>query len=241
MLQFHPVYDRNVLTIDIGGGSTEFVIGFRSEVKLGVSLKLGHVSLTQKFVKSNAIDAMREYVRNVVRESGLIEKVMKEKIDVVVGSSGSIRMIEKAIFMGYSNDLVNEIGLLEGYRRDWKFTKRELSGLVDKLLCEKEGEGDVRKGFFKTRSGFIVAAVILLEEIFGMLGIEEMEVSGYALGEGVIAEKLAEVFDGFDLNVNARWRSVLRLASRFNNKKRMTSAASCASIAQVYLLICLIS
>ncbi|KAJ9557381.1 hypothetical protein OSB04_011995 [Centaurea solstitialis] len=59
-----------------------------------------------------------------------------------------------------------------------------------------------------------------------------MEVSGYALGEGVIAEKLAEVYDGFDLNANARWRSVLRLASRFNNKKRMTSAASCASIAQ---------
>ncbi|XP_071697260.1 uncharacterized protein [Rutidosis leptorrhynchoides] len=230
VLQFHPFYDRTVLNVDIGGGSTEFVIGFRGEVKLGVSLKLGHVSLTQKFVKINEIDAMREYIRDVVRSSGLIEKVLEERIDVVVGSSGSIRMIEKAIFMGYCNDLVNEIGLLEGFRRDWKFSKGELSELVEKLLCEEEGE--VRKGFFKTRSGFIVAAVILLEEIFGLLGIEEMEVSGYALGEGVIAEKLAEVFDGFDLNANARWRSVLRLASRFNNKKRMTCAASCASNAQ---------
>nr|XP_043618622.1 exopolyphosphatase [Erigeron canadensis] len=237
MLQFHPYYDYNVLNIDIGGGSTEFVVGSNGVVKFGVSLKLGHVSLTQTFVRNNDVDGMRMFVRNTVMESGLVEKVLNEKIDVVVGSSGSIRMIEKAIFMGYGYDLVNEVGLLDGYRRDWKFSKDELNGLVEKLLCEEgegEGEGEVdkRKGFFKTRSGFIVAAVVLLEEIFGLLGIKEMEVSGYALGEGVIAEKLAEVFDGFDLNANARWRSVLRLASRFNNKKRMTSAASCASIAQ---------
>ncbi|KAI3770480.1 hypothetical protein L6452_01614 [Arctium lappa] len=236
VLQFHPIYNQTVLTIDIGGGSTEFVIGFQGKVKFGISLKLGHVTLTQRFVRSNATEAMREHIRDVVKESGLIEKVLEHRIDIAVGSSGSIRMIEKAIFMGYSSDLVNEIGLLEGYRRDWKFTSEELKGLVDKL-CEEESEvegGKVynRKGFFKTRSAFIVAAVILLEEIFGLLEIKEMEVSGYALGEGVIAEKLAEFYDGFDLNANARWRSVLRLASRFNNKKRMTSAASCATIAQ---------
>ncbi|KAJ0734453.1 putative exopolyphosphatase [Helianthus annuus] len=238
VLQFHPVYNRTVLTVDIGGGSTEFVVGLKGDVKLGVSLKLGHVTLTQRFVtnnnNNNGILAMREHIRNVVKESGLVEKVKEYKIDVVVGSSGSIRMIEKAIFMGYSSDLVSEIGLMEGCRRDWKFSRDELSGLVEKLCEEESGgrEGGGRKGFFKTRSAFIVAAVVLLEEIFGLLGVEEMEVSGYALGEGVIAEKLAEVFDGFDLNANARWRLVLRVASRFNNKKRMSSAAACASVSQ---------
>ncbi|KAI7756477.1 hypothetical protein M8C21_031039, partial [Ambrosia artemisiifolia] len=158
VLQFHPFYHKTLLNIDIGGGSTEFVVGFQGEVKIGISLKLGH-------------------------ESGLIEKVKGYKIDVVVGSSGSIRMIEKAIFMGYSAGLVNEVGLMEGCRRDWKFSKGELKGLVERL-CEEErggGEGNGRKGFFKGRSG---------------------------------------------------WRSVLRVASRFNNKKRMTSAAACASISQ---------
>ncbi|KAK1440415.1 hypothetical protein QVD17_06242 [Tagetes erecta] len=236
VLQFHPVYNKTVLVIDIGGGSTEFVVGFRGEVKLGVSLKLGHVSLTQRFMRNSynkieEIREMRDYVRTVVKDSGLVEKVKECEIDVVVGSSGSIRMIEKAIFMGYCSGLVNEIGLLEGCRRDWKFSKEELMSLVGKL-CEEQSEGDERRGFFKTRSAFIVAAVVLLEEIFGLFGVEEMEVSGYALGEGVIAEQLAEAFDGFDLNANARWRSVLRVASRFNNKKSMTLAASCASIAQ---------
>ncbi|XP_076932378.1 uncharacterized protein LOC143597884 [Bidens hawaiensis] len=234
VLQFLPYFHRTVLTVDIGGGSTEFVVGFQGNVKLGVSLTLGHVTLTHRFVKHNEINAMREYIRSVVNESELIQKVSQFNIDTAVGSSCSIRMIEKAIFMGYSNDLVNEIGLLEGYRRDWKFTKQELKLLVEKI-CQDEKEGEEvynKKVFFKTRSAFIVAAVILLEEIFELLGVEEMEVSGYALGEGVIAEKLADCFDGFDLNANAKWRSVLRLASRFNNKKRMTSAASCASVAQ---------
>nr|GFB28508.1 hypothetical protein [Tanacetum cinerariifolium] len=227
VLQFYPVFDRTVLTIDIGGGSTEFVVGFRGIVKLGVSLKLGHVTLTQKFVGNKAVGAMREYIRNVVKESGLVDKVKGEKLDLVIGSSGSIRMIEKANFMRWNGGLVNEIGLFEGFRREWKFSKEELRELVEKM-CDDAVDGKV----FKKRSAFILAAVVLLDEVFELFGIKEMEVSGFALGEGVIAEKLAEVYDGFDLNANARWRSVLRLASRFCNKERMTSAASCASIAQ---------
>ncbi|KAL0384773.1 UNVERIFIED_CONTAM: hypothetical protein Sradi_2871600 [Sesamum radiatum] len=87
-----------------------------------------------------------------------------------------------------------------------------------------------RMGFFKRRAAFILAGTVLLDEIFDRLGIEEIEVSGYALGEGVITEMLGQVFKGFDLNANARWRSVVRLASRFNNKKRMKAANMCASI-----------
>lgn len=83
------------------------------------------------------------------------------------------------------------------------------------------------------RSEFIVAGAVLLDEIFELLGIEEMEVSGYGLGEGVVADSLAKVFDGYDLNANARWRSVVRLAMRFNNKKRVKAGAQCASIAKV--------
>lgn len=49
-------------------------------------------------------------------------------------------------------------------------------------------------------------------EIFDMVGVDEMEVSGYALGEGVITEMLGQVLHGFDLNANARWRSVAKLS-----------------------------
>ncbi|GFY89025.1 hypothetical protein Acr_06g0009650 [Actinidia rufa] len=231
VLQFCPLFNQRVLTVDIGGGSTEFVIGKEGEVEFGASLKLGHVTLTEEFVKRNEITTMREEIRSVIRRSGLIEKVREHGFEVAVGSSGTIRAIEKAVSRGYCE---GDVGLFDGCRRDWRFSRGELAKLVGKLCGEEVGrEEKVRKErFFKRRSEFIVAGAVLLEEIFGMMGIEEMEVSGYSLGEGVVAELVDGVFGDFDLKANARWRSIERLADRFNNKTRMKSAASCAGIAK---------
>lgn len=239
ILQFHPVYSKTVLTVDIGGGSTEFVIGSKGEVLFGTSLKLGHVTLTQQFLTNNEIEieieTMRYHIRSVLKKSGLIEKVAEHGFDLAIGSSGTIRGMEKAIFTSYAFDLSDSELLCDGYKRDMRFSKEELRGLVERLCGEEGGIGvKIRRGgFSKRRSEFIVAGAVLLEEIFEMLGIDEMEVSGYALGEGVVAEKLVQVFDGYDLNANARWRSVVQLATRFNNKKRMKSASLCACIAKV--------
>lgn len=231
ILQFHPVHDYTVLTIDIGGGSTEFVIGKEGQILFSISLALGHVTLTQKFPE---VTEMREHIKVIIRASGLNEKVKHYNIDKVIGSSGTIRNIEKAIFRGYASNMEGNVGISEESRRDWSFTTDELKGLVERLSEEERRVGGkVRtQGFFKKRSEFIVAGAVLLEEIFEELKIEEMEVSGYALGEGVIAEKLGEVFDNYDPRANARWRSVTRLATRFNNKQHMKSAALCFSVAK---------
>ncbi|XP_009612162.1 uncharacterized protein [Nicotiana tomentosiformis] len=231
ILQFHPVHDRTVLTIDIGGGSTEFVIGKEGNILFSISLALGHVTLTQKFPE---ITEMRENIKGIIRASGLSEKVKHYDINKVIGSSGTIRNIEKAIFHGYASKMEGNVGIFEENRRDWSFTMEELRGLVKRLSEEERRVGGMvqRQSFFKKRSEFIVAGAVLLEEIFKELKIEEMEVSVYALGEGVIAEKLGEVFNHYDPRVNARWRSVVRLATRFNNKQRMKSAALCYSVAK---------
>ncbi|XP_057493131.1 uncharacterized protein LOC130778620 [Actinidia eriantha] len=231
VLQFCPLFNQRVLTVDIGGGSTEFVIGKEGEVEFGASLKLGHVTLTEEFVKRNEITTMREEIRSVIRRSGLIEKVREHGFEVAVGSSGTIRAIEKAVSRGYCE---GDVGLFDRCRRDWRFSRGELGKLAGKLCGEEVGREEKvrRERFFKRRSEFIVAGAVLLEEIFGMMGIEEMEVSGYSLGEGVVAELVDGVFGDFDLKANARWRSIERLADRFNNKTRMKSAASCAGIAK---------
>lgn len=229
--QFYPVNSKSVLVIDIGGGSTEFVIAESDCVHFSTSLKLGHVTLSQRFGSVDDVASLRDYVRGVVRESGLVEVVKRYGFDVVIGSSGTIKAIEKAVFCRYGSEVSDVFAEFDEFRREWRFSKEELRGVVGSLLGgEVEGVRDV---FFKRRSGFIVAGAVLLEEIFGLLGIEEMEVSGYALGEGVVAEMLAEVFEGYDLNANVRWRSVMQLATRFNNKERMKCAALCAAIAKV--------
>lgn len=235
VLQFLPVFEKSVLCVDIGGGSTEFVVGKCGDVKLAVSLKLGHVNLTQMFMKNGSgLEKMRDYIRHAIDESRLADKLKEsDGFEVVVGSSGTIRAIENAVFSGYGADLC-EFNL-EGYKRDWRFGTSELSSVVAKLCSDGDEELIRREGFFKRRSEFIVAGAVLLEEIFKAFGIQEMEVSEYALAEGVIADSLAKAFDGlYDLNANARWRSVMRLATRFNGKKRMNHAIHCANIAKVH-------
>lgn len=233
VLQFVPVITSTVLTIDIGGGSTEFTVGFNGSVLFSKSLRLGHVTLTQEF---SDIMKMRDHIRNELETSGLIQKINEFKINTVIGSSGTIKAIEKAVWKGYVLQVEENVGAFKLFaKREWRFTRNELRLLVERL-CDEEREidGKVKRfRFFKKRAAFILAGTILLDEVFEKLGIEEIEVSGYALSEGVITEMLGQVFEGFDLNANARWRPVLRLASRFNNKKRMKAATTCATIARV--------
>ncbi|KAL8061581.1 hypothetical protein ABFX02_02G094900 [Erythranthe guttata] len=232
ILQFFPVFTSTVLTIDIGGGSTEFTVGLNGNVLFSKSLRLGHVTLTQQF---SDVTKMREHIRNELEASDLIGKINDFKIDAVIGSSGTIRAIEKAVCKGYARKIEENVGVFEEFtKREWRFTRHELRCLVERLYDEEsEINGKVKRSrFFKKRAAFILAGTVLLDEVFEKLAIEEIEVSEYALGEGVITEMLGHVFQGFDLNANARWRSVFKLALRFNNKKRMKAATMCATIAR---------
>ncbi|CAB4285420.1 unnamed protein product [Prunus armeniaca] len=238
MLQFFPIYEKLVLGVDIGGGSTEFVIGKQGKVIFGASLKLGHVNLTQKFGNNEEnVAHMREHIRLVVQESGLVDKIKDCGFEVVVGSSGTIKAVEKAALYGYANvSNMLQVGNMVSFgdsKRYWKLSRGELKGVVESFCGGGEAEKIRREKFFKMRSEFIVAGAVLLEEIFEVIGIEEMEISGYSLAEGVIAETLAKVND-YDLNANAKWSSIVRLAMRFNSNKRMRAAAQCASIAKEF-------
>ncbi|KAF9615384.1 hypothetical protein IFM89_023035 [Coptis chinensis] len=198
------------LIVDIGGGSTEFVVGKKGVAVFAVSLKLGHVSLTEMFGKCGEVGKMREYIRSVVFQSGLVKKVGDIGFEVVVGSLGTIRAIERAIWMGYAQDLITSVFSHGEFRRNWKFSRNDLNNVLDNL-CESDRKGgdDVRRNeFFKRRSECILADTVLLSEIFEILKIDEMEVSRFALGEGVIAETLARCCRDYDVNANARWRLV---------------------------------
>lgn len=50
VLQALPVYNKTVLVVDIGGGSTEFVLGKAGKPLYATSLKLGHIRLSEQFL-----------------------------------------------------------------------------------------------------------------------------------------------------------------------------------------------
>src|SRR4051794_37829552 len=69
VLQAVPVFDQQVLVVDIGGGSTEFIVGRGGEVLAARSLKVGAIRLTERFfrrepVKKKAVEEARKYVKS---------------------------------------------------------------------------------------------------------------------------------------------------------------------------------
>ena len=71
VLQAVPVFEKRALFVDIGGGSTEILIGERGEMLAARSFKLGAVRLTDRFFPEGAtsgasVTACREYVRSVL-------------------------------------------------------------------------------------------------------------------------------------------------------------------------------
>ncbi|KAM1525869.1 hypothetical protein ACFX10_010279 [Malus domestica] len=89
---------------------------------------------------------MRNQIRLVIQESGLVEKIQSCGFEVVVGVG-------------------NLVSFGDG-KRDWKLSRGEVKGVVGSLCGGGESEW-VRKGkFYKRWSEFMVAGAVLLEEIF---------------------------------------------------------------------------
>ncbi|CAL9145240.1 unnamed protein product [Musa hybrid cultivar] len=229
VLQFLPLFHRTILVIDIGGGSTEFVVANKGKVLYATSLDIGHVSLTEFHERHRNFGDLRSYIRSVLNQSPLVDKVKELGFEIAVGSSGTIRSIERSIFLdGFDESMRRDFG------REWRFSRDELGLLVEKLTSPNPSEVERAKrlGFRKRRREFIVAGAVLLLEIFETLGIDNIEVSGYALSEGVISEMLTNDRMDYDIGMNARWRSVVSLAMRFDGDNRMKSALHCVGIAK---------
>src|SRR5206468_2815669 len=85
--------NRRALIIDIGGGSTEFIITSGGEPELLASVKLGAVRLTEKFITKDPLsrserDQLVAYVRAVL--SRVVAEIKQKGFDFVIGTSGTI-------------------------------------------------------------------------------------------------------------------------------------------------------
>eukprot|EP01018_Ginkgo_biloba_P028275 Gb_25325 [translate_table: standard] len=246
ILQALPVYDKIVLTVDIGGGSTEFVLGHYGEAIHATSLKLGHIRLTESFLRNEdgelqegQIEELQRHIRARFADSELVEKVREIGFEMVIGSSGTIESLQQIIHQGHAvewTDGCEPTDVSFQAFRDCEFTRVQLNAIVQKLCGTKNKQEHAKiLGFAEKRSDSIVAGAILLQEIFEVLGIDKMKVSPYALREGVIADTLAKTCNEYRATPNVRWSSVTSLAKRFSSKKRMKSVLHSAQLAKELL------
>jgi len=218
VLRAVPIFNKKSLIIDIGGGSTEFLVGKKSKSIFSASIKIGAVRLTQKFfpdyiVSDSRIKSCRQWVEGELYQ--IVETIKSEGYQVCVGSSGTI-MAAGMMINAKRNDSTSTNGLLNNF----EFTKKELYEITEEVLSRKTLEKRKKiPGIDDKRADIIPAGIIILRTIFDLFELDKMLISGYALREGIIVDSMQRLHTdsskpGFE---DIRWASVNNLADSCRN------------------------
>ncbi|GGC09545.1 exopolyphosphatase [Marinobacterium zhoushanense] len=197
----HTLADDNDrrLVIDIGGGSTEFIIGSRFEPLKLESLHMGCVSYTQRFfadgnISQSAFDSARTAA---ARELLAIRRDYRRlSWDSTIGSSGTAKAVRQACITLNMGDQITYKGLIAAKERLISF------GHTDKIDIE---------GVKPTRRALLPAGVAILLAIFELLGIETMDYSDGALREGLLYDMAGRL-----RHEDVRERTIKALKKRYH-------------------------
>jgi len=187
------------LVVDIGGGSTEIIIGKNNKPIKLESLEMGCVSITKKFFSDGVINKSRIKKADIFARQ-LVEperrSYLKTGWEQCVGTSGSIRSISKVL-------LATEI-------TDGTITDKGLKKLLD-ILLEFELIKNIKlDGLNSDRRQVFIGGVIVLNAVFKALKLKEMIASDGALREGLILDMVGRI-----KHEDIREISVQQLASRY--------------------------
>jgi exopolyphosphatase/guanosine-5'-triphosphate,3'-diphosphate pyrophosphatase len=172
-----PQIEQKRLVIDIGGGSTEFIIGAGFEPQLMESLYMGCVSYSMRFFSDGKLsDANLRQAEIAARSEiqSIRNRYLAEGWREAVGSSGTARAL---------GEIMRLIGLGDG-----AITRDGMAGLRSLLLKAKEIKKLRLEGLSNERLPSFPGGFAIMAAAFAELEIERMTVASGALREGVLYE-----------------------------------------------------
>jgi exopolyphosphatase / guanosine-5'-triphosphate,3'-diphosphate pyrophosphatase len=214
VLQAVPVYDRQVLVCDIGGGSTELVVGRKGDILTARSLKLGAIRLTRRYFAKNklngdAVESCRRDIRATLAPA--VREIGRLGFDVAVGSSGTIGAICQMA-------AVRATGATPRTLNNLTISRDEIDDVVRRLtkVATVKARSKI-PGLDPRRADIIVAGALILEQVAAGCGLEELTFSDFALREGVLLDTWRREHGGSLHHLSdLRRRSVLRLAEQMD-------------------------
>ncbi|HKP87091.1 MAG TPA: Ppx/GppA phosphatase family protein [Blastocatellia bacterium] len=183
--------DRRALIIDIGGGSTEFIITKGGEPELLLSVRVGAVRLTEKFISTDPIsEAERERLISNIRSdlTRVVWEVKSVGFDFVIGTSGTILNMVKAIVQSEAANGVDGAHDFESFNETVNF--EQIERMNRRLARMTHKERSRVPGLESGRSDIIIAGGLLLENILAALGVGEITTCDWSLREGVVLDYL---------------------------------------------------
>lgn len=210
VLQSLPFFDDRLLLCDIGGGSTEVLLGHRGEVLASRSFRLGAIRLTERFLardelKPKHVERCRQHAEAMLAAFG--QEVAAAGFDTVVGASGTIETVVAMARAARGDDEVART--LNGQR----ISAAEVTAVVELLASTPDpGARAALPGMDAKRADILLGGAIVLEQLVRTFGVTELVFSDYALREGVLLDQ-ARRRSGATLHhlQDLRRRSVLHL------------------------------
>ncbi|MDK2586921.1 Ppx/GppA phosphatase family protein [Romboutsia sedimentorum] len=174
----------DILVIDIGGGSTEFIIGNRDGIKFAKSENVGALRMTEKFLKAdpineNEFDEMSIFIEGKINET--LNHINKKSIKKLIGIGGAITSLS-AMKQGLQVYSMEKIHNSEICKKDIDIILQNLKKMT---LSDKKH----LKGLQPKRADIITAGVKILNIIMEKLEIENIVVSEYDNLEGLMCLK----------------------------------------------------
>jgi exopolyphosphatase/guanosine-5'-triphosphate,3'-diphosphate pyrophosphatase len=206
--------EKRALFIDIGGGSTEVIVGTQSQHDFLDSLKLGAIRLTSRFfqpgdvgeVSPKLYQQIKQYVRTTAVRT--LQQLKQWRTDIAVGSSGSICNLAEITYR-----LIHK----RPWKKDDSITLADLKQVAT-TLCECTLEERAKlPGINPERADIIVAGAAILETILEDLEVNELRVSERGLREGLPIDYMSRMEHLPPLELRSfRERSVFQLGRSCN-------------------------
>ncbi|NVO04930.1 MAG: Ppx/GppA family phosphatase [Rhodoferax sp.] len=198
--QMLPASEERRLVIDIGGRSTELILGQGRTPTVMESFRVGSIAWSRRYFPEGQFTRKSFEIAEVAATAVMDEAFdayHPDNWDTAYGSAGTVGAIgDVLVAAGWPNGHITKEGL------DW---------LLDRLLAAQSADRVRMPGMREDRKAIIGGGVSVMRAVFKLLGIESMEMASGGLRHGLICDLLGNTGYSGDLRVN----SVNRLARKF--------------------------
>lgn len=209
-----PQSDERRLVVDIGGRSTEMILGKGLEARVTESYRVGSVAWSMKYFPAGQFSLKAFETAEIAAKAVLDEAVnvyRKGAWDVAYGSSGTIGAVSEVLTAGgWASGVVTREGL------DW---------LLDRLLKAQSADRLKIEGMKEDRRAVIGGGVSVLRAVFDLLGIEQMQAAQGALRHGVLYDLLDREQEQTDLRSTTVHRLCAKFAADTAQARRVSKVA----------------
>ncbi|WP_439554974.1 Ppx/GppA phosphatase family protein [Dyadobacter sp.] len=176
------------LIMDIGGGSVEFIIGNHSQIFWKQSFEIGGQRLMDKFMRNDPLSVADKknlynyFDENLIPLANAIHQYAPEKL---IGSSGTFDTLVDIDFQHRLSQAPPK------QQTDFNLPLEEFYRAYHLILAGNHDQRMQIPGMIELRVDMIVVALCLIDYVLKSYGIQKIQISSYALKEGVLAELLS--------------------------------------------------